>query len=96
MHPDGREMETADWHSAERALGLALYEEGDRLAIWLNANWEPSPGWLPPPREGHAWRRVLDSGEASFEEKEAGEAVTIPPRSVTVFSEQPERAPASP
>jgi glycogen operon protein len=96
MHPDGREMETADWHSAERALGLALYEEGDRLAIWLNANWEPSPGWLPPPREGRAWRRVLDSGEASFEEKEAGEAVTIPPRSVTVFSEQPERAPASP
>jgi hypothetical protein len=59
------------------------------LAIWLNANWEPSPGWLPPPREGRAWRRLLDSGEASFAERDAGEAVTIPPRAVVVFSEMP-------
>jgi glycogen operon protein len=90
MHPDGREMEASDWSSeAQRVLGLAVYESGDRLALWLNANWEPSPAWLPPPRPGTDWRRVLDSSEADFSEREAGEAISLPARSVTVFSEKP-------
>jgi glycogen operon protein len=89
MHPDGREMEAVDWASqAERALGLAVYESGDRLVLWLNANWEPSPAWLPPPRPGTDWRRVLDSSAADFTEREAAEAISLPARSVTVFSEK--------
>jgi len=90
MHPDGREMEASDWSSeAQRVLGLAAYESGDRLVLWLNANWEPSPAWLPPPRPGTSWRRVLDSSAADFTDQEAGEAIGLPARSVTVFSEKP-------
>ncbi|MBN9557330.1 MAG: glycogen debranching protein GlgX, partial [Alphaproteobacteria bacterium] len=38
MHPDGREMGGADWEAADlHTLGLALFESGDRIALWLNA-----------------------------------------------------------
>lgn len=90
MHPEGREMEERDWGEASlRALGLALDESGDRIVLWLNANWEPSPAWLPPPRPGMEWHRILDSSEADFTEVPASEAIAIPPRSVTAFSEAP-------
>jgi glycogen operon protein len=95
MHPDGREMEDADWSSpSQRVLGLAVDESGDRLVLWLNANWEPSPAWLPPPRPGTNWQRVLDSSEADFTARDVGEALAIPPRAAVVFSERPEQGQA--
>jgi len=92
MHPDGREMGGADWEAADlHTLGLALFESGDRIALWLNASREPSPAWLPPPRAGTGWRRVLDSSAADLTTVVvAGEAVTLPPRSVLAFSEMPD------
>jgi len=89
MHPDGREMTVKDWETPElRVLGLALHQSGDRIVLWLNANWEASPAWLPPPQDGTTWRRVLDSSAADLLHAPAGEAVSVPARAVVVFSEK--------
>jgi glycogen operon protein len=52
-----------DWGDCSHslALGAELRDEGLRFHLILNAYWEPLDFELPPPGDGGAWRRWIDT-----------------------------------
>ena len=95
LHPDGRAMEGKDWAEDGKGLGAALYrpataeDDSDRVVIWINGSERAAAAWVPEPRAGWRWLRVLDT--ALPDEPARAEVPTAPvslaPRSVVVLAE---------
>lgn len=81
LHPDGREMDDADWtESGASVLGMWLRHKEDEVLVWFNRRVEPVVAHLP---EGD-WAVGIqsdDTAEITFTEGTG----TLPPRSVVAL-----------
>ena len=103
-HPEGRPMSGSDWANPENRVVVAVFcaEAGDagaeRVAVALNAGADSVAVRWPDAREGHAWRRSIDTSlvaeRAGSPPAFAGAAAEIAARSVAVLVE--EACPARP
>jgi glycogen operon protein len=101
--PDGTEMTEDDWDSHfGKCIGLFLNGDGirerdarggritdDSFLLYFNAHYEPVDFTLPPAEYGAAWRTVLDTETATFEEQppaKTGSTVSVPARSLLVLT----------
>ena len=73
-----------DWHFA-RSLAMLLHGDASVLVVVHGAA-EPATLHLPAPREGHAWRVVVDSS-APLREGAVGATEALAPRSVLLLEE---------
>ncbi|MFT4078188.1 glycogen debranching protein GlgX [Rhodomicrobium sp.] len=99
LSPTGAPMRAEDWTRGNlHTVIAALYtpEAGgraaDRVLVALHAGRDPARIALPEPREGFAWRAVLDSSDETGEPRSAsadGDA-EIAPRSVIILTEERE------
>jgi glycogen debranching enzyme GlgX/4-alpha-glucanotransferase len=96
LRPDGQPMGLQDWQNPEhRTLIADLYRPAEdetaasRALVVLHAGRNAFTLVLPPPREGFAWRRVIDT--ASPDAAVAGAEGTQPvaARAVLLFIEEP-------
>jgi glycogen operon protein len=84
LHPDGREMNDADWHnSAASVLGMHLETAQDEVLVWFNRRAEQVIAGLPAHPEGWSVALVSDDSADSGVDKERW--VVLPPRSVVVL-----------
>jgi glycogen operon protein len=92
LHPDGREMNEADWAGEGRVLGMQLHAAGDRTLTWINGSPENCRAWLPPPRPGHAWVLLIDSSDTELADAAplVTRQVSLLARSVRIYAETPE------
>ncbi|MGZ4477258.1 MAG: glycogen debranching protein GlgX [Nocardioidaceae bacterium] len=103
VHPEGREMNEADWFDSGLhtfgmfVSGAPLRAPGPRgeelrdasFLLWFNAHPAPGKATLPANEWVHAGEVVLstDSGHPVGERLAAGEVITIEPRSMIVLRE---------
>ncbi len=97
LHPDGREMNDADWNDAAASvLGMRLRTTQEDLIVWFNRRMDPVLARLP---EGHWQVGLLSDDKAVL--PLADRAATLPPRSVVVLlkaqipPEKPQEAPVT-
>jgi glycogen operon protein len=83
---EGGAMTPEKWNDGRRAVGLALFADGDRTAVWINGG-RPVPGWLPEARSGRRWQLVLDTSDPTATARPADARLILPARSVLVFAE---------
>jgi glycogen operon protein len=83
---EGGAMTPEKWNDGRRIVGLALFAAGDRTAIWINGEATASSGWLPPAREGMAWRLEADTAQLGATGT-ATPRIPLPARSVLIFAE---------
>jgi glycogen operon protein len=91
----GVKLDCPDWSDCSHTLAFTteMPDEGLRFHLILNAYWEPLEFELPPPTDGHAWRRWIDTSlESPNDIAEwqaapafAGTAYPSAPRSVVVL-----------
>jgi isoamylase len=76
------------WNAPDIAADGSLMVDDDFLVL-VNAWWEPLQFTIPDPRPGLAWRAEIDSFDpgtvASAPRRQAGDRVTVGPRSVLVL-----------
>ncbi|GAA3824215.1 glycogen debranching protein GlgX [Nocardioides panacisoli] len=98
LHPDGRPMEDADWHSDLRALGMYLNGDGiagrdprgqpirdDHFLILFNGG-DERPVTLPDKEYAARWQVVLDTtGECATDSLDASDVIQLPHRAVVVL-----------
>jgi glycogen operon protein len=82
------EMTDDHWHET-RNFGAALYENGDRIAFWINGSDAPVDPRLPAPRPGHGWHCVCDSAAPRGVPPDQS---SLQPRSLRIFAERAEQA----
>lgn len=96
----GHVMEQGDWENpATRSLVAIAYAAtggasgGDRVAIAFNAGDEGLTATLPPPRDGHGWRLVVDTDAADriAARDLEGVSFTLSGRSAVIVVEAAER-----
>jgi len=98
-HPDGRAMSGSDWANTDgRCLVAVLYAGesddagADRVAVALNAGDDPVAVRWPDARDGHVWRRRIDTSRSTVRRDGAPEDVdasgALEPRSVVVLVEE--------
>ncbi|UJW86877.1 glycogen debranching protein GlgX [Devosia sp. SL43] len=81
LHPDGREMNEADWNdSSGSVLGMHLRHKDDEILVWFNRRVEPVVARLP---EGDWAVGVLSDNMATVVLSEA--TATLTPRSVVAL-----------
>ncbi len=90
LRPDGQVLTHEDWHQMEQqAMGVHLHDTedgaGGDLIMVLNAGAD-CRFFLPEPRDGWRWRRMLSSAEASFAARDADNVEEIPEQGVVVFA----------
>ena len=99
LHPEGRAMGERDWASPESRVVVAVLcaenddaTGADRVAVALNAGDDSFAVRWPEAREGHAWRRAIDTSlsaeRAGSPPADAGASASIAPRSVVVLVEE--------
>ncbi|MCD7060165.1 glycogen debranching protein GlgX [Pelagibacterium xiamenense] len=85
LHPDGREMEEADWNAADASvLGMFMHEAGETMLVWFNRRTEPVQAVIPQ-ESGIAFSVVLVSDQHSDAAIAEGQ-ITLPPRTVVVLA----------
>ncbi|KAI94771.1 glycogen debranching enzyme [Rhodomicrobium udaipurense JA643] len=99
LSPSGALMQAEDWTRGDlHTVIAALYathaddRAADRVLVALHAGWDALRIALPEPREGFAWRSVLDSSDATGEPRSASAdgVAEIAPRSVVILTEERE------
>ncbi len=106
LHPDGRPMESGDWESGQRALGMYLNGDGiegrdrrgqpvkdDHFLIFFNSG-DAVPLTLPDAEYAASWQVVLDTtgGWDTGKELKADSTSELPYRSVVVLRQWHEHA----
>jgi glycogen operon protein len=96
IHWSGVALNAPDWSEHSHSLAFTLDSLRGRLRLHaiFNAYWEPLVFELPPPSNGHVWRRCIDTVLPSPEDiwpwAEAppvtGTRYALAPRSVAVFA----------
>jgi glycogen operon protein len=84
---EGGMMTPDKWNDGRRVLGLTLFANDDRAAIWINGGSEDAGGWLPPARDGKAWRLAADTSRPEAAPAAAAATFSVPRRAVLVFTE---------
>ena len=101
FHPQGTELQHADWESAElKCFGMFLGGDaiatrgpkgqrvkGDTLLIYLNASAVAVDVALPPADWGPSWELLLETAQVESRKLtcDAGKSLSVPPRSVIVL-----------
>ena len=92
---DGAILQPDQWRDGERRFLAGFFTaEGSRAGLLFNAGREEAHFRLPPPSQGHFWRRALDTsaedggGGAGFD---GDEIVVVAPRSTVVFIDTAEQ-----
>ena len=98
LAPDGQEMNDEAWNADfVRSIGMllngnAIEEEnengelivGDSLLILLNAHSDKVPFTLPPLEGDHQWQRILDTRDATSQDRASSQAPAIRSAAVSV------------
>ncbi|MGO8738148.1 glycogen debranching protein GlgX [Rhodoblastus sp.] len=87
---DGALLTPAQWREDERRFLAAFFDaDGSRAGLLFNAGRDEAHFRLPPPSQGHFWRRALDTNAEDGGGDGAGfdgdEIVTVAPRSTLVL-----------
>ncbi len=81
LHPEGCEMEDADWHADGAVVfGMHLTLADDDVLVWLNRGGDPVEVLLPERESG--WEIALASSSGSAE---PAAALDLPPRTVVAL-----------
>ncbi|WP_137127766.1 glycogen debranching protein GlgX [Roseomonas sp. HF4] len=90
---DGAPMTDADWTDPGAAsVAMLLQAGGDRVLVVVHRGAAAARIALPPPRAGHGWRILADSGDPAREGAVSGD-MSLAPRAVAWFVEAPRSAP---
>lgn len=82
LHPQGREMNEADWNEAHGSvLGMHLNIAGDEVLVWFNRKAEQVDAVLPPGE----WSVGLSSDDHAEVLQKKGK-IALPPRSVLALA----------
>ncbi|HEX8666831.1 MAG TPA: glycogen debranching protein GlgX, partial [Allosphingosinicella sp.] len=87
VSPEGKPMAPGDWDTPEAgSLTMVLGGGGERMAVLIHRGRDSRAFTLPPPRPGHDWHLLLDSGGGREASRVEG-ALEIGPRSVALLAE---------
>jgi glycogen operon protein len=102
IHWHGVQVGEPDWSEQSRSLAFSLEspQRGELLHVILNAYAEPLTFELPPPPDGAAWKRIIDTAlppPDDFREERKAASVTAAayraqPRSCIVLMTRAERS----
>jgi glycogen operon protein len=87
---EGEILTTDQWREGERRFLAGFFDaEGARAGLLFNAGHDEAHFRLPPPSQGHFWRRALDTGAEDGAGDGAGfdgdEILVVAPRSTLVL-----------